>query len=207
MKTYNISVIIKFSNNNIFVVENEDIIKFSRGNRTSSDSSALVIGIISRYGTLVIKDKNDYILSLSENNLIKNNAQIEIYRGKACIGRYSSVKNWTYDYSKSEVTIELKSRILEWSDIYIKNGVPYIENVDGVYALNYLMGISQKQYSESENIFNTVPSYVIEYLSNIHFTKLYIEPDNLDKLWKKFCDFALLKVFENDNGKIQIERF
>lgn len=206
MVTYDIKAVIKFSENNIVSYKNEDIVKFTRGNRTSSNNSALVIGVIARYGNLIIKDKNSYILGLANANLINNNIIIQIYRGKQLIGEYSTTKNWKYDYIKNEVDIELKSRILQWSNTFIQNGVPYTEDVDGWYALSYLMGISIGENELSTNVFENISNDVSSYLSNIHFNKLYIKPDYLDRLWQKFCNFALLKVFENDNGKIQIER-
>ena len=202
-----IRVLLELSHNNIITYNEEDIVKFQIGSRNNSDSETINIGTVARYGSLVLKDKNEYLLNLSNASLLSSNVTISIYKGNYFLGKYVSTVNWKYNYTKNQVEIEFKSRIVEWSDIYIIKGIPYSENVTGTTLLNSLISLSLKDNETFEDVFEQPTQDLKHYLDNIKISKMFLPPDFLNNLWNKFCNFALLTVFENDNGKIEIRRF
>lgn len=205
MSLFNIKAKIYISDTNVLTYENEDIVSFSRGGRDSSNSNILSIGVVSRYGSLVVKDKNGYLLGLAQADVLDQDLIIEIYKANSLIGRYKTTKSWKYDYTKNQAEIELKSRVVEWSDTFF-TGISYTENSTALSLLNILYSVSLKENDKIEDIFEPLGDDVQFYLQNIKLAKMYLKPSYLNVAWNKFCNFAMLQVYENDNGKIEIRR-
>lgn len=205
MSLFNIKAKIYISDKNVLTYENEDIVSFSRGGRDSSNSNILSIGVVSRYGSLIVKDKNGYLLGLAQADVLDQDLIIEIYKANGLIGRYKTTKSWKYDYTKNQAEIELKSRVVEWSDTFF-TGISYTENSTALSLLNALYSVSLKENDKIEDVFEPLSEDVQFYLQNIKLAKMYLKPSYLNVAWNKFCNFAMLQVYENDNGKIEIRR-
>lgn len=205
MQLFNIKAKIYLSDTNVLTYENADIVSFSRGCRDSYNSNIISVGVVSRYGNIVVKDTNGYLLGFAQANALDQNIVVEIYRGNGLVGRYKTTKSWEYDYTKNQAEIELKSRVIDWSDTFF-GGIVYEENKTALDLLNALYTASLKENEKIEDVFEVLDTNVQLYLEKIKLGVMFLKPSYLNVAWNKFCNFAMLQVYENDNGKIEIRR-
>lgn len=184
-------------NNNTLIFNKNKVKSISMQNRSTSNSEAFSLGVTSLMGSVELQDSDGYLIYLTTNKLISDNAEIQVFDGSTLLNVFYTTKDWKYSNQNKQFSIELKGITALWGDIGTF-GVPYEENVDGYTFFEKLQTLGGTPIEISDSL----PTY----LKRFTFKKAFISQGTLSDVWNKFCYATLLVVYESA-GKIIVERF
>lgn len=195
------SVKLIFSDTSITYDKNSGLNNISPHTETTADNTMPTYDVISKSGSISFYDLEDKLLSKIQSRQYPNS--IEIYKNDELFGKYISTLKYKYDIFTKLVTIELQGDITKWQAITVeKKDLTY--DVTAYAVLEWLISKQTIVASVSDLV---ISDDTTTWLQSITIPYFYLESATLWEQFRKLCNLAQLRIYQDKYNNVVIERY
>lgn len=174
------------------------IMELVASNYSTANEDEPAYGLISQYGNLTLKDIENEIKGIAQQQLLSPNSPIKITFKDEQQGNFLS-DEWSY--SINEVRVEFKDSLLAWQEINYGGRI-----LTGVSTgLNYVTLLTLlNEIQTNYNIEFTKEDNVDSYIQGIRIPYAYFDSGNLWEVLDKICKAGQLRLWQDKYGRYVI---
>lgn len=197
------------------------------GTQSEGDLTNVSFGIVSKYGSFSVFDKNDFVRNaiiagtLSSDSVVFVEVKID---GTVIAYQQASIQ---YDMEACEIIFEFMDSLNEWANINYpgftffsvydasektSGGSIYGGLISGDMHIAMLTGEELynklKIFTEGQNeVFETLSTVTLTWLQSIKIYVPFIEPCLLSDAWNDFCTLTLTHLYKGPTGAIRVVHY
>ena len=175
----------------------EDIVDYNIGGQSQSDDDGIQYSVISRYGSIVLHNRENMFQNLNDLDLLQKTVPIKIYIGDKQFGEYL-LQDANLQIDSASATLNLTDRLINLDQINWRKDFYIEEGKDAKTFVDFIMNYIGEEYVFYDTITETV-------FTNTILSSAIIDTSNVKTVLNKVCEVTSSCMFINNEGKICIK--
>lgn len=175
----------------------DDIVDYNVGAQSQSDDDGIQYSVISRFGSVVLHNRENMFENLNDLDLLQKTVPIKIYIGNKQFGEYL-LQDANLQIDSASASFNLTDKLINLDQINWRKDYYLEEEKDAKTFIDFIMNYIGEEYvffdSSTEQIY-----------TNTILTSAIIDTSNVKTVLNKLCEVTSSCIFINNQGKICIK--